>query len=227
MKYFQTRKIVLGIAFFGSLLAARAEELHLVQTIPLEGVEGRIDHMSMDVKAGRLFVAALGNNTVEVLDLKQGKVVRSLSGFSEPQGVCFVPEFDLLAVANGGGGRCPFFDGTSFKPVGALDLGDDADHVRYDGAHKSTALSEAIGGNGQRASTIDGDGTGSKRRYIHKGLRDLHGAAIDLRAAGIAAVDTRQGQGAGPAGDELTRAADFAGKVQGLAGGDVNRVCSG
>jgi len=92
--------------------------------------------MSMDVAGKRLFIAALGNNTVEVVDLKQGKVVRSLSGFSEPQGVCFVPEFNLLAVANGGDGRCVFFDGSTLEPVSTLQLGDDADNARYDTLHK-------------------------------------------------------------------------------------------
>src|SRR5258708_30600850 len=88
--------------------------------------------MSMDVAGKRLFVAALGNNTVEVVDLKQGKVIRSLSGFSEPQGVCFIPEFNLLAVANGGDGRWLFFNGTTLESAGTLQLLDDADNVRYD-----------------------------------------------------------------------------------------------
>ena len=130
------KSILFPCLLLANLLEASAQPPHLVQTIPLEEVQGRIDHMSMDVSGKRLFVAALGNNTVEVVDLKQGKVVRSLSGFSEPQGVCFVPEFNLLAVANGGDGRCLFFDGTTLDPVGTLELGDDADNVRYDAAHK-------------------------------------------------------------------------------------------
>ena len=61
---------------------ARAETLTLARTIPLPGVEGRIDHFALDDAGGRLFVAALGNNTVEVVDLKQGKVVRSIGGLA-------------------------------------------------------------------------------------------------------------------------------------------------
>jgi DNA-binding beta-propeller fold protein YncE len=121
---------------FASLLGTYAQEPRLVQTIPLDGVNGRIDHMSMDVAEKRLFIAALGNNTVEVVDLKQGKVTGSLTGLSEPQGVCFVPEFNLLVVANGGDGRCLFFNGTTLEPVGTIQLGDDADNVRYDTPHK-------------------------------------------------------------------------------------------
>src|SRR5258707_1310534 len=75
--------------------------LTLDKTIPLEKVEGRIDHMAADIAGQRLFVAALGNNTVEVLDLKAGKTIQSLPGFAEPQGIAFVPEFDRVFVANG------------------------------------------------------------------------------------------------------------------------------
>src|SRR5689334_20757187 len=74
--------------------------LRMVQTIALPGVEGRIDHMAVDLKDERLFVAALGNNTVEVVDLRAGKRVRSIPGFHEPQGVGFAPEFNKLFIAN-------------------------------------------------------------------------------------------------------------------------------
>src|SRR5215510_11531964 len=75
--------------------------LTLIQTIPLPGVEGRIDHLSVDLKGQRLFIAALGNNTLEVVDLAQGKRIRSIAGLREPQGVVYVPELDQVVVANG------------------------------------------------------------------------------------------------------------------------------
>ena len=49
-----------------------------VQTIPLDGVEGRIDHFGLDAKRKRLFVSALGNDTVEVVDLAAGKVTQHI-----------------------------------------------------------------------------------------------------------------------------------------------------
>lgn len=116
--------------------AAQAQEtyasLKLERTIPLENVSGRIDHMAVDVAGQRLFVAALGNNTVQVVDLKNGKQIQSLSGFAEPQGIAYVPEFDKLFVANGADGTCRILDGHSFKTIGTVKLGDDADNVRYD-----------------------------------------------------------------------------------------------
>ena len=61
--------------------------LVLVRTIELPNVDGRIDHLAADLVALRLYVAALGNNTVEVLDLKNGTHEKSLAGFREPQGI--------------------------------------------------------------------------------------------------------------------------------------------
>src|SRR4051812_30589736 len=106
--------------------------LTLDKTILLEGVEGRIDHMAVDVGGQRLFVAALGNNSVEVVDLKGGRKIQSLSGFAEPQGIAYVREFDRIFVANGGDGSCRILDGHSFKTLSTAQLGDDADNVRYD-----------------------------------------------------------------------------------------------
>src|ERR1700757_2769210 len=63
-----------------------------VQTIPLDGVEGRIDHFGLDAKRKRLFVAALGNDTVEVVDLAAGKVTSHITNLSKPQGIGFAPE---------------------------------------------------------------------------------------------------------------------------------------
>src|SRR5436190_19651801 len=118
------------------LLSANAQgataPLTLDKRIPLEKVEGRIDHMAADVAGQRLFVAALGNNTVEVLDLKAGKTIQSLPGFAEPQGIAYVPEFDRLFVANGQDRTCRILDGHSFKTIGQVQCGEDADNVRYD-----------------------------------------------------------------------------------------------
>jgi hypothetical protein len=47
--------------------------LKLEKEIPLLGIEGRVDHFSVDVQGKRLFVAALGNGTIEVLDVTKGE----------------------------------------------------------------------------------------------------------------------------------------------------------
>src|SRR5436190_18267426 len=77
--------------------------LTLVDTIELPGVDGRIDHLAVDMGAQHLYVAALGNNTVEVLDLKKRSHVKSLPGFREPQGIAAVVGAKVMAIANGQG----------------------------------------------------------------------------------------------------------------------------
>src|SRR5439155_10604668 len=77
--------------------------LNLVQSIGLPHVEGRIDHMAADVKGQRLFVCALGNNTVEVVDLAAGRVTHTITGLKEPQGCAYSPDVNRLFVSNGKG----------------------------------------------------------------------------------------------------------------------------
>lgn len=116
--------------------ASDTGRLRLVQTIPLPGVEGRIDHLAVDLAGQRLFVAALGNNTVEVIDLKKGQRVQSLPGFKEPQGIAYLPDTNRVAVANGGDGVVTLLDGTTLKPAETIAFGEDADNLRYDATRK-------------------------------------------------------------------------------------------
>lgn len=112
-----------------SMPSARAMEL--VATIALPGVKGRIDHLSADPRSHRIFVAALGNDTVEVLDI-QGGQRRTVSGLGEPQGVLYVPDSDRLFIANGGSDRVDLLDVASLSVVRRVGGLDDADNVRYD-----------------------------------------------------------------------------------------------
>ena len=128
--------------------ARNATPLRLVQTIPLANVEGRIDHMAVDLKGERLFVAALGNNSVEVLDLRAGKRIHSITELHEPQGVGFVPEFNKIFIANAKSGACEVFDGSSFKPIKSIKFSDDADNIRYDAAARRIYIGYGSGGLG-------------------------------------------------------------------------------
>jgi DNA-binding beta-propeller fold protein YncE len=110
------------------------EPLALIRSIDLPRVEGRIDHLAIDVPSQRLFVAALGNNSVEVLDVKEGRHVKSLPGFREPQGIAVAPEAKLIAVANGQGEGVQMIDAVQYRPTRSILLGDDSDNVRYDAA---------------------------------------------------------------------------------------------
>ncbi|HEY3127832.1 MAG TPA: hypothetical protein VGL91_00090 [Acidobacteriota bacterium] len=124
--------VFIAVPLFVAGYGQETAPLKLVQTIPLAGVKGRIDHMAVDVQAKRLFVAALGNDTVEVLDLQTGKRLHTIAGLQEPQGIRYVPEIDRIFVASGGDGTCKIFDGRSYQPAGRVNFSSDADNVRYD-----------------------------------------------------------------------------------------------
>ncbi len=117
----------------GKVQAADAgPPLVLERTIPLQGVSGRIDHMAVDLRRGRLFVAELGNGTVDVVDLAAGKAIHRIAGLREPQGVGYSPQADVIAVASAGDGSVRLFQGEDLSPVGMVSLGEDADNVRLD-----------------------------------------------------------------------------------------------
>ena len=130
-------RIFMIVAMLGALAWGQAAQpLRLEQTIEMPDVQGRIDHLSIDVKGARLFVAALGNNTLEVIDLKAGKRAKTIGQLKEPQGIRYVAETDRLYVANGSDGSVRIFDASSYAPLKTLDYGDDADNLRYDSGRK-------------------------------------------------------------------------------------------
>jgi DNA-binding beta-propeller fold protein YncE len=107
-----------------------ATPLKLEKTIELPDVQGRIDHMSIDIAGQRLFVSALGNNTVEVVDLKAGKRAHTIPGLKEPQGALYIRDKNRLFVASDKDGTVKVFDGTSFQLLKTVEYGDDADNLR-------------------------------------------------------------------------------------------------
>jgi YVTN family beta-propeller protein len=128
--------------------------LKLVGSIPLPDIEGRIDHFSIDLEHQTIFIAVLGANTVLSVDLTHGKVLGSIFGLKEPQGVLYLPENGHLYVANGGGGSVRIYDASTLKQLKSITLGDDADNIRYDAASKTIWIGY---GNGAMAA-LDLDG---------------------------------------------------------------------
>jgi hypothetical protein len=109
-----------------------ASGLKLEAKIPIGNVSGRIDHLAVDLARQRLFVAELGNDTVGIVDLNARKVIHTLDGLKEPQGVAYLPSTDTLYVANAGDGSVRQFRGPDYAAAGQIDLGDDADNIRLD-----------------------------------------------------------------------------------------------
>lgn len=106
--------------------------LILTETIPLEGVKGRFDHFASG--GGQLFVAALGNNSLEVINTGGRALARSIP-VPDPQGVAYSPETKKIFVGSGTG-KLYIYDGTSFDLLTTIDFPGGADNVRYDAANK-------------------------------------------------------------------------------------------
>lgn len=103
--------------------------LVLERSIALSGVAGRIDHLAYDFHRRRLYVAALGNGSVEAIDLASGRVIGRIAGLNEPQGVAWLSAVGEVAVA-GGDGSLGFYKGEDLSPVATIALGGEADNLR-------------------------------------------------------------------------------------------------
>ena len=174
--------------------------LEQVQVIALPNVTGRIDHMALDPEGSRLFVAALGNNTLEAIDLKAGKVTDEIKGLKEPQGVVYVPEDNKLLVTNGDGDTLDIYDGQSLKLLTQVVLGEDPDNVRYDattgyayvgyGAGTGSALGVVDVQNGTKVADIKLSGHPESFQLEESGQRIF----VNVPTAGhIAVVDRDKG----------------------------------
>ncbi|HJQ31469.1 MAG TPA: YncE family protein [Pyrinomonadaceae bacterium] len=162
-------------------------------SIPLPQVRGRIDHMAVDVKGGRLFVAALGNNTLEVVDLNKGERVNSVSGFDEPQGLVYIPEAGRVVVANGGDGVVTFLDGQSLKTLKTVRTGGDADNVRYDPARGRVYV--GYGDGALAVLSAEGERLGDVQLGGHPESFQLDGARIYVNVPSrheVAVVDAEK-----------------------------------
>ena len=124
--------LCLGILNASFSLGQGAEALVLKKEIALPGVEGRIDHFSVDVSNRRLFVAALENGSVEILDIQRAERAAEIKGLEGPQGVYYDSKTGRLYVATGGDGKLRIYDGKSLAVQEALGFGEDADNIRYD-----------------------------------------------------------------------------------------------
>lgn len=126
-----------GLASALGLLAAtgRAADpamLHQVQTIALKGRPGALDHLAIDLRRGRLFVANKANNTMDVVDLNSGRLLRQIAGQQAIQGIAYAPDLDRIFVGLGGGGLFNIFDGNTYRILKTIRFKDDSDNVRYD-----------------------------------------------------------------------------------------------
>jgi hypothetical protein len=199
MNSFFIRSAVL-VTCCACVTAVKGEEkaFKLKQTISLPGVEGRIDHLALDTPGERLFVCALGNNTLEVLDLRKGERIHSITGLGAPQGIAYIPELNRIFVANDKGGILKIYDAKSFQTVGELNFEDDADNVRYDAATKKIFVGFGSGGIAV-VNAPDGKQVGSIKLSAHPEAFELEkkGSRIFVNVPNsrhVAVIDRDKGQ---------------------------------
>jgi DNA-binding beta-propeller fold protein YncE len=154
--------------------------LRIVQAIPLPNVVGRIDHFTGDLKRKLVIGSALGNNTVEVVDVFAGRVIKTIQGLDEPQGVLFVPDVNKLYVANAGDGKLRVYDGKSYSLLDTLDFGENTDNLRYDAVTKRVY----VGYGEDETSAIGVVDATTNKRLDDAGKLDSHPESFQLEASG-------------------------------------------
>ena len=71
----------------------------LIGYITLPNLEGWMDHLAVDLKGQRLFVPAEHQKTIEVVDLRAGKVIHTITGFDgAPRKTIYLPDTNQIWV---------------------------------------------------------------------------------------------------------------------------------
>src|ERR1700732_2182117 len=100
--------------------------MKLVQTIPLRDVEGYFDHMAVDIKGQRLFIPGEHQKTIEVVDLRAGKLVHTITGLDgNPRKTIYLSQLNQIWVDTGSG-RCEAFSGDTYELLKNVQLNPDS-----------------------------------------------------------------------------------------------------
>lgn len=177
--YYSVNGAIIATAALVSLAmqpGSSQEPLRMLRAIQLPHVEGRIDHLALDGAGLKLFVAALGNNTVEVVDLQRGTHLKSLPGFREPQGIASLADAKTIAVANGQGDGVQILGADDYRFLRGVPLGADSDNVRYDAAARRLYVGYA---SGALAAIAPADGT-----VLGRVTLDGHPESFQLEGSG-------------------------------------------
>jgi DNA-binding beta-propeller fold protein YncE len=96
------RSLPLALALaFCSVQFGIGAVLDLVRTTDLPGIEGDLDHLAVDTAGQRLFVCAEDNGTLRIIDLKSGKLLRTVKGFKTPHSILYLPDQSEIYLADG------------------------------------------------------------------------------------------------------------------------------
>jgi hypothetical protein len=174
--------LTLSIALLLADAAMASEPLTLVQTIPLKGVAGKLDHLAVDREGQRLFVANKPNNTLDIVDLKSGKLVKQIPDQGKVSGVAYAADLDMIYVGNGAG-FCNGFDGMDYREVFSVKA-PNADNVHFHSGNNLVYV-----GQDEIMSVLDAKSGERKAEIKLPGA--VHGFRIDKDAGKIYTVLTK------------------------------------
>ena len=184
--------------------SAKEESSPLILTaqIPLPGVHGRFDHFSFDpAEPGRIFISALGNNSVEVINTVEGTAVHSIPGIPEPQGIAFAIGLNKLFVASRKG-KLYIYDGAGYNLITTIDYNADVDNLRYDTATKrvyvgygdeeNAAIGVVDAATNQRLDEVYKIGAHPESYQLEKSGPNIFVNLEDLKQVGVINLTTKQ-----------------------------------
>ena len=201
------------MAVISFALCARAQEnsaagengpLILTSQIPLPGVHGRFDHFTFDPsEPARIFISALGNSSVEVVDLVKDTDVHSITGIPEPQGIVFAVGLNKLFVASRKG-KLYIYDGSDYKLITSIDYNADVDNLRYDAASKrvyvgygdedKAAIGMVDATTNQRLDEVYKLDTHPESYQLEKSGPNIYVNLMDLKKIGVIDRTTKRSQ---------------------------------
>jgi DNA-binding beta-propeller fold protein YncE len=129
------------------------QPLRLIRTTFLPGYVGDFEHFAADIKGNRLFLIAEDHKTVEVLDIRTGRRIRTIAGFGQPHAIEYLPGPNSLIVTEGDeeSGAVELVSASTYKILNKIMLPTNVDGGVYDPVSKWYYVES--GGQGQDAKT--------------------------------------------------------------------------
>jgi hypothetical protein len=176
--------------------------LILTAQIPLAGVHGRFDHFAFDpAEPGRIFISALGNNSVEVLNTVEGTAVHSIANIPEPQGIAFAIGLNKIFVGSRKG-KLYIYDGGDYNLITTIDYNADVDNLRYDaptkrvyvgyGDEDKAAIGVVDAATNQRLDEVYKIGAHPESYQLEKSGPNIYVNLEDLKQVGVINRTTKQ-----------------------------------
>lgn len=139
--------------------------LRVIARIPLPGSDSRLDYASLDPGRGLLFVAHLGASQVVEINVRTGRVVRTIGGLSQVHGVLVVPALHRVYATATGTDMVVRIDEDTGRVLGRTVTGAYPDGLAYDPANGTIWTTNESGG----SETIIDAVTGALRGTVRLG----------------------------------------------------------